>query len=236
MKAAGALVEGGLALPLARTWAEQGAASLDYASLALDEPRMGLANTQLLGEAWVVLGRVLTQEGRPQEALRYLKAAWTLRHTAASGAALGPAYGRLGRKKDAMASFELAAVANPAEAQGIGAQYLKLTGHTLVNGAGYFYANGKRLPSPMDRLLGERTYHFRCPKGRGTVAAVLVANAEGVEAVRILDDPAAFQVPGDAAKVLKLRLEWPDQGARRVFIKGGMQFEGEKGVFVVTGE
>jgi len=88
----------------------------------------------------------------------------------------------------------------------------------------------------MDHLLEQRTYHFKCPTGRGTVAAVLVASAEGVQAVRVLDDPSSFTVLGQAAMALKLRLEWPDQVPRRVFIKGGMQFEGERGIFVVTGE
>lgn len=236
VKSAAALMDAGSNSPMLRTWIQEAAASLDEASRTLEDPVSGLANTALLGDAWVLLGRLKLRDGNAQEALHYFKAAWSLRHTASSGMALAQGYERSGRRKEAAEAYELAAVADPSRAAEIELKFHKLTGRTMVNGGGHFYVNGKAQPSPLDRLVEQRTLRFKCPRGRGTVSVVLVASAGGIENVHVQAGAAALEGCADASKGVKLRVEWPDPTPRRVFIKGGMQFEGEKGIFIATGE
>jgi tetratricopeptide (TPR) repeat protein len=231
-KSARILVDAGQNPAQAKTWAEQAGALLDAASLLLEDPERGSANTANMGATWTTLGRLNLQEGRPQEALRFLKASWNLGHTARTGVALAQTYERLGRKQEAADVYELAAVTGEADRNAIAQSFKKLTGRTLENGRGTFYVKGKPVSSPADHLVALRTATFTCPRASGTVRAVLVATSTGVERVLLLERAEDFPTQATAARQIRLRLDFPDAAPRRVFIPGGMEFAGTRGTFI----
>lgn len=235
MAAARALAEEGQALGQARAWAEKAGTALEAASLTVGgDTAQGLANTQNLVGVWEALGRIGLLEGRPAEALRYLKAAWALDQRAGTGELLAQAYERLGRKGDAADQYELAAVADHADHEGIAQKYRKLTGRTLENGFGHAYANGKMLRSPAERLLSARTAHFPCKALQGTYHAVVELSAAGVEGVQLLEPSPDREAQTAAMKRLHLEVALPDAAPRRVFLKGGVEFGPRGGTFIHT--
>jgi len=192
----------------------------------------GLSNTNLLSKVWETKGRILLKEGHNEEAIRFLKSAWSVTLDGSCGDMLAQAFERLGRVKEATRHYELAAVATGADREGIGKRYKKLTGHVLADGRGHYYKNGKMLPSPSDHLLELRTAHFPNTKPLGTVNAVVVVSPERTEDVLFYERADELKPQTSNAKALQLRLEFPDSTPRRIFLRGGMEFGTRGGTFI----
>ena len=235
LRAAQALLDAGEATGLARTWVEQAGTGIQAESLTIkDDLAKGMANTAALTKAWEVQGRLHLKDGRPAEAVRFLKAAWSLTHAGTSGAWLAQAYERLGQTREAEQQYKLAAVAEGADRQEIARRFRKLTGRELEDGYGHVFRNGKPLPAPSEQLLEQRTGHFPCPpRPQGTVNVIVELSPAGaVEVVHFLERAEDFRSQEGAFKKLTLRAVFPDATPRRVFLRGGVEFGAHGGTFI----
>jgi tetratricopeptide (TPR) repeat protein len=232
-RAARVLVDTEQPLDQAKAWNDKAGPLLDAQSLAIgDDDQKGLSTTSALLMVWETKGRILMQEGHPEAALPYLKSVWSLSLSGSCGDLLAQAYERLGRKEDAARQYELATVATGADREGIARRYWKLTGNAMPDRMDRSRKSSNQLIAFTYKLIELRTGHFPNATSFGTLKAVVVVTPKGIEQVHLGKRSDELGEYIEAAKSLRLHIEFPDATPRQIYLQGGMEFKRTGGTFI----
>jgi tetratricopeptide (TPR) repeat protein len=221
LRAAELILKAGRPSATALAWTRQAETRLEAASLV---PSKGTETTALLARAWTLHGQLNLLDHHPDQALPFLKAAWSLTLESGCGASLAQALGALGQIQEAGRQYELAAAAEDADRGAIGRTYRELMGHALPAG---------RTRDRSETLAVLRTGRFPWTGARAPVPAVLEVSPAGVEAVHALGEDTQALLP--ALRQMQWTLVFPDASPRRVFLKGSLEFQAEGGSFRFEG-
>jgi tetratricopeptide (TPR) repeat protein/transglutaminase-like putative cysteine protease len=228
------LIEMDAGFDVAQHYAERALEEQEAASLKAGTGREGLHTTSSLGATWDTMGWLYYRLGKHDEALPYLRAAWTLTQNAEVGDHLGQLYVKLGKKREAAQIYRLAYSSagqniqmpnSPTILQSITEHYKDLMGKDAHPGA---FTTTRRADGTFTQIPSEELSRMRMvkitttshPSAHGTVS--IVFSPGKVEQVTLVDGDETLKSLIERIQATKFSVEFPDQKPTRLVRRGIM--------------
>jgi tetratricopeptide (TPR) repeat protein len=209
-------------LGLAKQYSDTAMAALTASCLKAEIDDEGFTATAGLPYVWDTVGWVYFRDGKYNDALPYLRSAWTLSQSPTEGYHLGQLYEKLGKTQEAIHTYKLALASPGRDHENIRKRYEGLTNTkgdsdvpTLRRGP------AGALPSPGEELSRMRT--FKLPPsahGSGSAIYTVVFSPGRVDSVRYRSGDESLKSLTDQIAALKFKTEFPDSTPSRVFRRG----------------
>jgi tetratricopeptide (TPR) repeat protein len=212
-------------LDLAMEYAEKALASANEKSVNAETDDAGFSATIVLSRVWDTMGWVYFRDGKYDDALPYLRSAWTLSQSPTDGYHLGQLYEKLGKIQDAIHTYKLALASPGDDHDDIRKRYEHLTNTkgadtdvpTLRRGSGGIVA------SPGEELSRMRTFNLPASAhGSGSAIFTVIFSPGKVDSVRYSSGDESLKSLTDQIAALKFKTEFPDATPSRVFRRGMM--------------